>query len=234
MADQQICHSALSLDDLVAFGSLRAGERVQWYNIVRELASRNLSVDSPSIGLLFRQAAWELGTWSASTDSRVAHQPVQIEMMRLRLRFFNAQGALQSREMSATVDRDQDIGCFYGLRNKLIVRDTKDHWHRSVVVPFGKVVAVKEKHNSIVHIEPSSESRRIGYFRYSLDRHLYVLRGTPDMQATLYQACLHAMTSLCVTRSSHTSIWNSRGSADLTAGSASVNPALEIEIVWIC
>ncbi|PYI28973.1 hypothetical protein BP00DRAFT_438002 [Aspergillus indologenus CBS 114.80] len=126
-------------------------------------------------------------------------QSIQIEMMRLRLRFFiNTQGALQSREMSATVDRDQDIGCFYGLRNKLIVRDTKDHWHRSVVVPFGKVVAVKEKHNSIVHIEPSSESRRIGYFRYSLDRHLYVLRGPPDMQATLYQAYLHAMTSFAL------------------------------------
>lgn len=74
LADQQICHSALSLHEFVAFGRLRAGERVQWYSIVRELASCNLSMDSPSVGLLFRQAAWELGTWSASTDLREAHR----------------------------------------------------------------------------------------------------------------------------------------------------------------
>ncbi|RAH70416.1 uncharacterized protein BO66DRAFT_471392 [Aspergillus aculeatinus CBS 121060] len=85
LADQQICHSALSLHEFVAFGRLRAGERVQWYSIVRELASCDLSMDSPSVGLLFRQAAWELGTWSASTDLREAHRVFSDRDFRNRL-----------------------------------------------------------------------------------------------------------------------------------------------------
>ncbi|KAB8213132.1 hypothetical protein BDV33DRAFT_210501 [Aspergillus novoparasiticus] len=74
LEDQAHCHQSLSLHEFVAFGCLRAGERVQWLNIVRELASTALSLNEESVGILIRQAVWELGTPSKSADLREAHR----------------------------------------------------------------------------------------------------------------------------------------------------------------
>jgi hypothetical protein len=116
------------------------------------------------------------------------------EMVRLRLRFFvNEEGALESPELNATVDRDQDIGCFYGLKNKLVLRDSKQKYHRSVLIPYGDAQLFKETHHTIVRIEPPEEPH-IRYFRYSLDPHLNVLRGPVEMLGVLYQAYMHALT----------------------------------------
>lgn len=73
IADQQNCPSEISLHEFVAFGCLRAGTRVQWHNIVRELASSSLSMNEEAVGLLIRQAAWELTAPHPDSELRIAH-----------------------------------------------------------------------------------------------------------------------------------------------------------------
>lgn len=74
IADQRNCHLNLSLHEFIAFGCLRAGERTQWHNIVRELASSGLSMNEECVSILFRQAAWEFGSKNESSGLREAHQ----------------------------------------------------------------------------------------------------------------------------------------------------------------
>lgn len=74
IADQRKCDSKMGLDEFIAFGCLRAGERVQWYNIIRELESPTLSLNEEAVSILFHQAAWEFGSHSPDTDRREAHQ----------------------------------------------------------------------------------------------------------------------------------------------------------------
>ncbi len=73
ISDQETCSKALSLQEYLSFGSLRAdGERVQWQNIKRELAGSNLSLNTEAVCTLITQAAWQAGS-SGSSDLRNAH-----------------------------------------------------------------------------------------------------------------------------------------------------------------
>ena len=62
LADQISCSTSITLHEFHAFGSLRAGERLQWYNIIRELVSSNLDLNADAVGILFTQAAWQVGS----------------------------------------------------------------------------------------------------------------------------------------------------------------------------
>ena len=62
MAIQKDCPPRLSLHEFIAYGCLRSGERVQWYNILRELASSALSVNEQAVVQLIKQSAWEFGS----------------------------------------------------------------------------------------------------------------------------------------------------------------------------
>ncbi|RDH27534.1 hypothetical protein BDQ94DRAFT_163521 [Aspergillus welwitschiae] len=109
-----------------------------------------------------------------------AENMVVVELARLRLRFFvNREGMLEAPELQATVDRRQDIGCFYD--------------RRSVLIPYGDAQLSKKKHHTVIRIEPPEDSRN-RYFQYFLDRELQELRGSSDMLGTLYQAYMHALT----------------------------------------
>jgi hypothetical protein len=58
---------------MVAFGQLRSGERLQWYNILRELASSSISLNEKPVHELFCQAAWQLGPFIPGKWLREAH-----------------------------------------------------------------------------------------------------------------------------------------------------------------
>ena len=67
IAEQGSCSAELSLSEYVSFGSLRAdGERTQWLNIKRELGSSNLHFNAEAVYILFRQAAWQAGSFNYS------------------------------------------------------------------------------------------------------------------------------------------------------------------------
>jgi hypothetical protein len=69
---QHECDVRLEKNEYLAFGSLRAGERIQWINILRELGSTNMDFNHPAVTTLILQAAWEVGT-SSNDFLRSAH-----------------------------------------------------------------------------------------------------------------------------------------------------------------
>ncbi|GIJ92739.1 hypothetical protein Asppvi_002017 [Aspergillus pseudoviridinutans] len=147
-------------------------------------------------GQLFQQLAKVLGLLDEPRYMNVVADQgtVEIELVRLRLRFFlNADGSLESRELIATVDKDQDIGCFYGLESKVVLRSLSERQSRSVLIPYGHAKLSTRPQHTRVSVRPPHGSRN-QYFRYTLDTHLQMLRGPHDMLSTLYQAYLHALT----------------------------------------
>ncbi|KAL0567315.1 hypothetical protein V5O48_014676, partial [Marasmius crinis-equi] len=64
LANQFECSRELSLHEYIAFGSLRAGERLQWLNILRELRARILTFFQDAVEMLITQAALQMGPLS--------------------------------------------------------------------------------------------------------------------------------------------------------------------------
>lgn len=73
LAKQTSCSTSLTMHEYLAFGSLRAGERLQWYNIVRELGSANLQLNAEAVGTLLTQAAWQAGSALPGSELRESH-----------------------------------------------------------------------------------------------------------------------------------------------------------------
>ncbi|MCJ1462481.1 hypothetical protein MMC07_001083 [Pseudocyphellaria aurata] len=73
LAKQTSCSTDLTMHEYLAFSSLRAGERLQWYNIVRELGSSNLQLNADAVRTLLTQAAWQAGSALPSSELRESH-----------------------------------------------------------------------------------------------------------------------------------------------------------------
>ncbi|KAL0058901.1 hypothetical protein AAF712_014383 [Marasmius tenuissimus] len=63
-ASQSDCHQDLGLHEYIAFGTLRAGGRIQWPNILRELRARTLTFSEEAVEMLVSQAALQMGPLS--------------------------------------------------------------------------------------------------------------------------------------------------------------------------
>lgn len=85
MARLADCPPELGPREYLEFGSLRAGERLQLVNIARELASGNLTFNSPSVYLLVSQAVWQAGTPQHKNTLRQSHAEFQKEHFCLKL-----------------------------------------------------------------------------------------------------------------------------------------------------
>ena len=73
IADQGSSSTVLRPGEYLSFGSLRAdGERIQWYNIKREMAASNLSFNTESVCTLITQAVWQAGS-NGTSELRNAH-----------------------------------------------------------------------------------------------------------------------------------------------------------------
>lgn len=68
LARQYECPPELQLHEYIAFGLLRSGRRLQWMNMLRELRSRTLSFSAEAVGVLFVQAAWQVGPLGAGGE----------------------------------------------------------------------------------------------------------------------------------------------------------------------
>lgn len=149
---------------------------------------------------LFKMVTDVLGVLDAPNHIHVIQErkgdgeTVEIHLVRLRLKFFISQvGGLESQELNAKVNQNQDIGCLYGLKNKLVLLDC-GRSRRSVLIPYGGVQLFKAKHQTVVTVNPPEEPR-LRCFHYSFDRHLKVLQGSSDILEILYLAYMHAVTS---------------------------------------
>lgn len=70
---QYECPPELQLHEYIAFGMLRAGSRVQWLNMLRELRSRTLTFNNEAVNMLFVQSAWQAGPPGRSEVCRGSH-----------------------------------------------------------------------------------------------------------------------------------------------------------------
>ncbi|KAI4721480.1 hypothetical protein E4T48_02363 [Aureobasidium sp. EXF-10727] len=84
MSKQRECDVRLEKEEFLAFGNLRAGEKVQSINILRELGCSNLDHTNPAVAVLLLQALWEVG--SPSSDVlRQAHAEFDDSSFRQKL-----------------------------------------------------------------------------------------------------------------------------------------------------
>jgi len=73
LARQNECPPELQLHEYIAFGLLRAGARLQWLNILRELRSRTLTFSNEAVNLLHLQTAWQVGLPGDNGQERESH-----------------------------------------------------------------------------------------------------------------------------------------------------------------
>ncbi|KAJ8076100.1 hypothetical protein PM082_022085 [Marasmius tenuissimus] len=84
IASQSDCHRDLSLHEYIAFGTLRAGGRIQWLNILRELRARTLTFSDEAVEMLVSQTALQMGPLSG--DGHWAwHEPLEDNAFHTRL-----------------------------------------------------------------------------------------------------------------------------------------------------
>ena len=140
---------------------------------------------------LFTELARIFKVLDAEEEIVVTQTPagtLEVELCRLRLKFFvKADGRVVSKEFGALIDVDQDVGCFYGLKNKLVLIDPFNN--KSVIVPYGDSVVTREGHHVAVNIK-FPPGNRVKYMHYSLDQHLQLLRGSYPL-AILYLSLIH-------------------------------------------
>lgn len=77
MSNQSECPNELQLHEYLAFGLLRAGHRIQWLNIIRELRARALTFSNTEVNILIMQSAWQAGPAEPSETCRESHLDLQ-------------------------------------------------------------------------------------------------------------------------------------------------------------
>ena len=70
IASQSGCSESITLHDHEAFGHIRAGHKLQWRNMLRELRRGILNISHKDVYLLFLQTMWEAGPKSDGNEWR--------------------------------------------------------------------------------------------------------------------------------------------------------------------
>ncbi|KAK6359305.1 hypothetical protein TWF696_000468 [Orbilia brochopaga] len=113
---------------------------------------------------------------------------VHADIGRLNLKFSSKANTFVCRNFPGfVVDADQNLGCFRGLANKLVLR--KDN-ERMVLVPFGEVSLKLINDFTLTRIHNAKT-----YQAYTVDQRLGRLKGNGSTTSRLYQIYLHAVTS---------------------------------------
>ncbi|KAL7945220.1 hypothetical protein V8C42DRAFT_358211 [Trichoderma barbatum] len=119
---------------------------------------------------------------------------LSVELHHLDLSFHvNKIGLLYSRELKASIDFNQDVGTWYGLASKIVLRDARDPSKRGVIIPIGDM---KWKRNDIhVYVKLSTSD---GYCRFDIDDIVGRLSSPPERRLLILKALCHAATSFCL------------------------------------
>jgi len=87
IASQSTCSTTITLHDHEAFGHLRAGHKLQWRNMLRELRRGVLSISHKDVHILFLQAMWQAeakskrNAWCREAHSDVAEPAFGLEAL---------------------------------------------------------------------------------------------------------------------------------------------------------
>ncbi|KAH8425541.1 DUF3638 and DUF3645 domain-containing protein [Aspergillus melleus] len=181
---------------------IRAKKHMWWFNrrgnwvidfSARQASRRTAHLVDPH-GKLFRQVSKIFEGFEERQNITVT-QPLSrnlsVEMKRMDLNFsVNGGGYLVCQQLHAEIDPDQDAGTWYGLRSKLVMRETSNRMQRSIVVPIGTLRY--RRHGSHVLVDVMNEGR---YGRYSIDSTLGRLKCEPEPLLVYTKSLLHAVTS---------------------------------------
>lgn len=125
----------------------------------------------------------------------IVYQPekwgLSVQLPNLEMSFFvNRQGLLQSGELRAVIDDDQDAGTLYGLDSKLILRSVSNPRERSIIVAMGPT----EIRRYLGHVRAFSNHSGF-YCRFSINTILNRLECPPEPRVVYMKAYCHAITS---------------------------------------
>ena len=116
---------------------------------------------------------------------------VSLHLPGLELSFrVNPEGLLQSHELRAVIDSDQDAGALYGLDSKLVIRDSMVPGDRSIIVAMGP--AEIEQNGAHVRIS----IRHTGFYaRFFINKVLGRLECASEPRLIYFKAYCHAVTA---------------------------------------
>lgn len=107
ISTQDKCPEALRMHEFYAFGTLRAGHRLQWRNIARELIARVLNFRCYETHALVVQAAWQVGPFGIEGICRESHVDLKEKDFGLSLlsALEDALGTIEGNWQGATAAR---------------------------------------------------------------------------------------------------------------------------------
>ncbi|TVY49278.1 hypothetical protein LOCC1_G002062 [Lachnellula occidentalis] len=153
---------------------------------------------------LFKQFSRAFEFFEASRFLTVVQPPYSsalvVELRRLELVFFvNDRNCLESSQLRAEIDLDQDAGTWYGLQSKIVLREKIPGYNysmqsrqRSIIVPMGTLIQYK-RHG--IHIATQVESIGGFYGRYTINKALGRLDCPAEPRLLYFKALCHAYTS---------------------------------------
>lgn len=128
----------------------------------------------------------------------VVHRPneanLTVNLPRYDMSFVvNKDGHLESGELRAIVDPDQNIGTLHGLQTKLVLRNISS-FARSILIPRGKIMLGRSNNHAAVFIDLSDASS-ISYCKHNVNAILRRLDPPAEMADLLRIAYLHSLTT---------------------------------------
>ena len=118
-------------------------------------------------------------------------RPLTVQLPKLEISFFvNDQGLLQSPQLRAMIDDDQDAGTLYGFNSKIVLCDASIRRERSVIIAMGPTNVTQY----MGHVRVTSEHTGF-YCRFSINTILNRLDCPPEPRVIYMKAYCHAITS---------------------------------------
>ena len=116
---------------------------------------------------------------------------LRLKLPRLELSFkVNNDGLLESDQLGAVIDPNQDAGTLYGMASSLVLRDKVNPDDRSILVTVGKPSVIQQGNHSVVSMVHNDY-----YARFRINKLLGRLECACEPRLVYFKAYCHAITS---------------------------------------
>ena len=162
----------------------------------RHAKRRGVSLVNPQ-SRLFQQIARLFDRFELPRQLTVfqpARKNLSVELRRLELTFcVNTRSLLESPQLRSEIDPDQDAGTWYGLNSQIVLRDTVNTRHRSIIVPMGSLLYKRRELHVAVDVANDGS-----YGRFIINDVLGRLDCPAEPRLLYMKALFHAYTSFVV------------------------------------
>jgi len=130
---------------------------------------------------------------SSMTVFQPERNNLSLNLPRLELSFrVNHEGLLESQQLRAVVDPNQDAGTLYGLKSSLVLRDCVVPEDRSIVVAIGPAELLKNPNGNHVRVQINHTGF---YARFFINKELGRLECAAEPRLIYFKAYCHAVTA---------------------------------------